>query len=102
MQAPPPAELCACPGRKASSAVPAPDAFEKAATPSSKRRLCSSALLHAMRFTWHHATSLHHESICNIPATQPHLSQLHNDGRWSHVLVSRMAGLCILPCNTVD
>ena len=36
----------ACPGRNASSAVPAPDAFEKAATLSSKRRLCSSALLH--------------------------------------------------------
>ena len=32
VQAPPPAEPRACPGRNASSAVPAPDALEKAAT----------------------------------------------------------------------
>ena len=47
VHAPPPALERACPGRNASSAVPAPDALEKAATLSSKRRLCSSALLHA-------------------------------------------------------
>ena len=45
VQAPPPAQGRACPGRNASSAAPAPDALEKAATLSSKRRLCSSALL---------------------------------------------------------
>ena len=46
VQAPPPALGRACPGRNVSSAAPAPDALEKAATLSSKRRLCSSALLH--------------------------------------------------------
>jgi len=46
VHAPPPAEFRICPGRDASSAVPAPEAFEKAATLSSKRRLCSSALLY--------------------------------------------------------
>ena len=46
VQAPPPVLGRACPGRNASSAAPAPDALEKAATLSSKRRLCRSALLH--------------------------------------------------------
>ena len=46
VQAPPLAQGRACPGRNASSAAPAPEALEKAATPSSNRRLCSSALLH--------------------------------------------------------
>ena len=46
VQAPPPALGRACPGRNASSAAPAPEALEKAATLSSKRRLCSNALLH--------------------------------------------------------
>ena len=84
VQAPPPAELRACPGRNASSAVPAPDAFEKAPTPSSKRRLCSTARLHHMRFIQHHVTSLHHESTCTILATSLVSYNIMTSGSWSN------------------